>query len=106
MMMTRAERQSSFQSSSSDDLGGETGTCNLPRTGSSITEKELEIEKFVRSVPKIELHVHLDGAFDPHQMWSHLIDNPQLLQCFPVEKELPWAKPGEEPLPLRYVVLN
>jgi hypothetical protein len=62
---------------------------------------EEELEQFVQSVPKIELHVHLDGSFDPYRLWDYLSKHPQLIHCFPVEKQLPWAKPGEHPLPLR-----
>ncbi len=86
MMMTRWERQAS----SSEDLGG-----------SGFDQEHVELERFVQSVPKIELHVHLDGSFDPHQLWLHLMKTPELIHCFPVEKQMPWAKPGEGPLPLR-----
>jgi hypothetical protein len=63
--------------------------------------EEEDMEMFVQSVPKVELHVHLDGSFDPYRLWEYLSKDPQLIQCFPVTKELPWAKPGEKPLPLR-----
>ena len=63
--------------------------------------EEEDMEKFVQSVPKIELHVHLDGSFDPYRLWEYLSKDPTLIQCFPVTKELPWAKPGQKPLPLR-----
>ena len=29
-------------------------------------------ESFVRSLPKVELHVHLDGAMDPVLLFDHL----------------------------------
>jgi hypothetical protein len=86
MMMTRWQRQAS----SSEDLGG-----------AGFDQEHANLERFVQSVPKIELHVHLDGSFDPHQLWLHLMKNPELLHCFPIEKELPWVKPGEPPLSLR-----
>ena len=86
MMITQEQRQVS----SSEDLGT-----------SGFDEEHVELEQFVQSVPKIELHVHLDGSFEPAQMWSHLLEDPKLLQCFPVEKKLPWAKRSEPPLPLR-----
>jgi hypothetical protein len=86
MMMTQMERQAS----SSEDLGT-----------SGFDEDHADLEEFARSIPKIELHVHLDGAFDPKKLWDHLKAHPDLIYCFPVEKELPWAKAGEGPLPLR-----
>lgn len=86
MMMTQLERQAS----SSEDLGK-----------SGFDEDHAELEEFARSVPKIELHVHLDGAFDPKKLWDHLKKNPELVNCFPVQKTLPWSKAGEPPLPLR-----
>ena len=76
---------------SAEDLGG-----------SGFEENHQELEQFVQSIPKIELHVHLDGAFDPHQLWLHLQENPHLLTCLPVEKKLPWAKEGDSPLQVRY----
>jgi hypothetical protein len=90
MLMTRLQRQES----SAEDLGHGEGHFFFD-------PEEKELEEFVQSVPKIELHVHLDGSFDPYQMWSYLSKHPELIHCFPVEKELPWAKPGEAPLPLR-----
>jgi hypothetical protein len=86
IMVTRMHRQAS----SSEDLGGW-----------GLDEEQTELEQFVQSVPKIELHVHLDGSFDPHHLWAHLQKNPHLLQCFPVEKKLPWEKPDAPPLPVR-----
>lgn len=90
MIMTQWQRQGS----SSEDLGQ--GAEHF-----FFDPEEEELEQFVQSVPKIELHVHLDGSFDPYQLWSHLMKHPELIYCFPVEKTMPWAKPGEPPLPLR-----
>lgn len=90
MLMTRWQRQAS----SSEDLGDGTGHFFFD-------PEEEELEEFCQSVPKIELHVHLDGAFDPYQLWSYLSKHPELIHCFPTEKQLPWAKEGEPPLPLR-----
>eukprot|EP00934_Nitzschia_sp_Nitz4_P009316 Nitzschia sp. Nitz4//scaffold119_size111653//1814//3243//NITZ4_004171-RA/size111653-snap-gene-0.69-mRNA-1//-1//CDS//3329533779//9306//frame0 len=87
MLMSGSWRR---QASSSEDLGGV-----------SFDQDHTELEQFVQSVPKVELHVHLDGAFDPHRLWAHLKQRPELLQCFPVEKQLPWAKPDEPKLPIR-----
>jgi hypothetical protein len=75
---------------SSEDLGG-----------SGFDDEHIALEGFVQSVPKVELHVHLDGAFDPEELWQHLMDNPHLMKCLPVQKELPWAKDGDDPLPVR-----
>lgn len=86
MLMTNWQRQAS----SSEDLGG-----------SFFDSEHAELERFVQSVPKVELHIHLDGSFDPTFLWSYLSKNPDLTQCFPVEKQMPWAKPNEGPLPLR-----
>ncbi len=90
MIMTQWHRQSS----SSEDLGQGAGHFFFD-------PEEEELEQFVQSVPKIELHVHLDGSFDPYQLWSYLKKHPELIQCFPVEKKMPWAKPEESPLSLR-----
>ena len=88
MMVTRWHRQQS----SAEDLGG-----------SGFDENEAELEKFVQSIPKIELHVHLDGSFDPIQLWEHLQSNPKVLEKYPIEKEFPWKKDDEPPMKLRYV---
>lgn len=47
-------------------------------------------ELFVREFPKIELHVHLDGSFDPDFLWRYMKDNPESLCCLPVTTDLPW----------------
>lgn len=81
------------QQSSSEDLGNQ-----------GFDEEHADLEKFVRGVPKIELHCHLDGSFEPQILWDHLQNHPELFQCFPVEKSLPWAKSEDKPLPLRLMV--
>ena len=91
VMMTRWQRQAS----SMDDLGDGAGHFFFD-------PEEEELEEFVQAVPKIELHVHLDGSFDPYQLWKYLSKHPELIYCFPVEKELPWAR-DDPPAPLRYV---
>jgi adenosine deaminase len=73
----------SFTASSSEDL--EAGT-----TWFSAEEQDLEM--FCRAAPKVELHIHLDGCFDPEELWVYLEQNPHLLRCFPIEKTLPWEK--------------
>jgi adenosine deaminase len=49
-------------------------------------------ELFIREFPKIELHVHLDGSFDPDFLWRYTQDNPDLLACLPVSTDLPWDR--------------
>lgn len=80
-------------SSSSEDLGT-----------SGFDDTQEELEQFVQTVPKIELHVHLDGSFDPQQLWKHLQQNPHLLKCFPISKKLPWYSVDSPPIPLREMV--
>jgi hypothetical protein len=47
-------------------------------------------ELFVREFPKIELHVHLDGSFDPDFLWRYMEQHPEILSCLPVETKVPW----------------
>jgi hypothetical protein len=47
-------------------------------------------ELFVQEFPKIELHVHLDGSFDPLFLWKYMQNNPESLYCLPVESIPPW----------------
>lgn len=47
------------------------------------------LEKFIRNLPKVELHVHLDGSFDTDVMWNYLQEKEQLW-CLPVTTTLPW----------------
>lgn len=86
MIMTKWQRQAS----SSEDLEGD-----------FFGEDDEHFEAFVQSIPKVELHVHLDGSFDPAKLWCHMSKQPELIRCFPVEKKLPWARPEENPLQLR-----
>ena len=78
------------RASSSEDLGEQ-----------FFGEDDGELEAFVQSIPKVELHVHLDGSFDAAELWGHILKHPELIHCFPIEKTLPWATPGETPLQLR-----
>mmetsp|Transcript_61060 Transcript_61060/g.149492 ORF Transcript_61060/g.149492 Transcript_61060/m.149492 type:complete len:465 (+) Transcript_61060:368-1762(+) len=78
----------SFMASSSEDLNE--GVV-------SWFDDDGELEDFVQCVPKVELHVHLDGCFDPKVLWTHLIDNPHLLRCFEIEKTMPWEKDANAP---------
>eukprot|EP00544_Gedaniella_sp_CCMP2646_P006600 CAMPEP_0202491820 /NCGR_PEP_ID=MMETSP1361-20130828/8764_1 /ASSEMBLY_ACC=CAM_ASM_000849 /TAXON_ID=210615 /ORGANISM="Staurosira complex sp., Strain CCMP2646" /LENGTH=91 /DNA_ID=CAMNT_0049121935 /DNA_START=68 /DNA_END=339 /DNA_ORIENTATION=- len=34
-----------------------------------------EAEKLVRWIPKVELHVHFDGSWDPTMIYQHLLEN-------------------------------
>ena len=54
------------------------------------TEYQESDELFVQELPKIELHVHLDGSFDPLFLWQYMKNNPDSLMCFPVETKPPW----------------
>lgn len=87
----------SFTESSSEDL--EAGTTWF-------SEDQQDMELFCRAVPKVELHIHLDGCFDPQDLWLHLEKNPELLHCFPVEKKLPWEKDDAPPEKIRDSVSN
>lgn len=63
-----------------------------------------DTESFVRDFPKIELHVHLDGAFDPDYLWNYLQGHPEMLQqCLPVQTTPPWE---DKPLYIRQMVEN
>lgn len=89
----------SFQASSSEDLDAG------PAGWFGDDSDAIRLEAFVRSVPKIELHVHLDGCFDPEELWEHLQKNPELLRCFPVEQSLAWeTNPDAPPVELRGMV--
>jgi hypothetical protein len=70
--------------------------------GTSFFDSDHEaLERFVQSVPKVELHIHLDGSFDPEELWRHLEAHPELLKCLPVEKQLPWSNEHDPPLRIR-----
>jgi len=49
-------------------------------------------ELFVQEFPKIELHVHLDGAFDPDVLWKYMQQHPESIYCLPVCTDLPWEQ--------------
>lgn len=62
-----------------------------------------DLELFVQQFPKIELHVHLDGSFDPHVLWNHLQETkPESLEKLPSATPLPWK--NNEPLPVQQLV--
>jgi adenosine deaminase len=95
VMMTRMKRQAS----SAEDL---LDRNNEPKEQDE--EDDNDDEWFLQNMPKIELHVHLDGAFDPEEIWNHVVQHPELLQCLPVEKKLPWSKENDPPLFLRDIL--
>mmetsp|Transcript_28858 Transcript_28858/g.44362 ORF Transcript_28858/g.44362 Transcript_28858/m.44362 type:complete len:474 (+) Transcript_28858:180-1601(+) len=51
-------------------------------------EYDEELERFIRCLPKVELHVHLDGSFDPTLLLNHLRETGYT--CLPVNTHLPW----------------
>jgi hypothetical protein len=53
---------------------------------------DTSLEQFIRQLPKVELHVHLDGSFDTDVLWQYLqqTSDQQLLGCLPVTTTLPW----------------
>jgi len=59
-----------------------------------------DMESFLRDLPKIELHVHLDGSFDSSLLHAHLKLSKNN-ECLPVEVNVPWA---EETIPVRKLV--
>ena len=61
-------------------------------------------ELFIQGFPKVELHVHLDGSFDPDFLWEYLQTDSDLFYCLPVETDLPW-EPGKV-LKVRELVEN
>jgi len=48
-----------------------------------------ELEKLVRWMPKVELHVHFDGSWDPTMIYNHLLENGNF-NLLPVSSILPW----------------
>lgn len=57
-----------------------------------------DLELFVQAIPKIELHVHLDGSVDPDFLWSYISKNAHVIQCLPVSANLPWDPPNQLPV--------
>ena len=53
----------------------------------SYTDNE---EIFIQRFPKIELHVHFDGSFDPDFLFKYMKSNPASSYCFPVQSNPPW----------------
>lgn len=59
-------------------------------------------ELFIQLLPKVELHIHLDGSFDPDFLWEYMKSHPESLQCFPAETKVPWQP--EKPLRVKDMV--
>lgn len=57
-------------------------------------------KEFVENMPKVELHVHLDGSFEFSQLLTHLQEESNHDEIFPECITLPWS----EPLALRKIV--
>lgn len=49
-------------------------------------------ENLIRDMPKIELHVHLDGSFDPHCLWNYIQEHPTALLRLPTSITPPWLQ--------------
>ena len=48
-----------------------------------------DIERFIQDLPKVELHVHLDGSFSSEILHRHL-EHTKDLECLPINSVLPW----------------
>mmetsp|Transcript_10626 Transcript_10626/g.13454 ORF Transcript_10626/g.13454 Transcript_10626/m.13454 type:complete len:442 (-) Transcript_10626:218-1543(-) len=51
---------------------------------------DLDTENFLLHLPKVELHVHLDGSFDPELLHSHLQSSKRHYERLPKEAHCPW----------------
>lgn len=60
------------------------------------------LEKFVRWMPKVELHVHFDGSWDPTMIYQHFVSRPDRLLLLR-DSILPWD-PTRQPYPVRHLV--
>ena len=49
-----------------------------------------QLEAFCRWMPKVELHVHFDGSWDPTMLYSLLCKDKESLQKLPEQSHLPW----------------
>jgi adenosine deaminase len=64
-------------------------------------------EHFIQDMPKIELHVHLDGSFDPDFLWKYMQEHPNsIVECLPCQTILPWQEENnkKKTLPVRQLV--
>lgn len=70
-------------------------SAHTPSTGNnSIKRKKWnydeKMHKWIQSLPKVELHVHLDGSFDPLLLKEHLDGENGDYNALPEETVLPW----------------
>lgn len=49
-----------------------------------------DMEDFLRNLPKIELHVHLDGTFNPSLLYSLFQSTQKGYDCLPEKTFCPW----------------
>jgi adenosine deaminase len=63
-----------------------------------------EEEAFIREVPKVELHVHLDGSFDPDVLWDFLQSHPERMERLPTSIVNPPWDPATDELLVRDTV--
>ncbi|GFH59898.1 adenosine deaminase [Chaetoceros tenuissimus] len=49
----------------------------------------MSTEQFLRKIPKVELHVHLDGSFEPSLLFDHLRETGDY-SCLPDQSYCPW----------------
>ena len=59
-----------------------------------------KVEKLVRWMPKVELHVHFDGSWDPTMIYNHLQENGNF-HLLPEKSILPW---DQSEYPVRQLV--
>lgn len=55
-------------------------------------------ETYIQELPKVELHVHLDGSCDADFIWDFLQDHPEAIQKLPVSIENPPWDPSTKEL--------
>lgn len=58
-------------------------------------------ETFIQELPKVELHVHLDGSFDPDFLWNFLQRHPERINHLPVSIVNPPWDPSTNELRVR-----
>lgn len=66
-------------------------------------------EEFIRKIPKVELHVHLDGAFDPDYLWNYIeqhSNRDDIAQRYPKEFIPPWDIMNQKTLYLQNDIKN
>jgi adenosine deaminase len=58
-------------------------------------------ETFLRDLPKVELHVHLDGSFDPELLHSYLASSKKVYDRLPDNAHCPW---DDSTIPIRSAI--